>query len=1006
MSPADGHIQPDLHADALRRALQALTRMQERLEAVMAATTAPIAIIGLGCRFPGADGPAAFHSMLIQGRDIIGPVPAVRGFGDVAAPQDQGGFFADIAGFDPVAFGLDDATSLAMDPHQRLLLEVADQAIADAGLSRDRLAGSRTGVWLGLGAQNGDYVHWLMQVADNLPPAVAAHIIDGGFHSLMPGRLSYHYDLRGPSLVVDAACASGLVAVAQACDALRRGDCDLGLAAAVNLVLSPLVGQAVTRAGLWSKRGRCRPFDADADGFVRGEGAGLLVLKRLSDALRDGDAIRAVIRGTSVGQDGHSNGLTAPNGPAQEAIIRSALDQAGVAGHQVGYVEAHATGTRLGDAIEGQALAAALGGDRQQPLLIGGVKGNLGHLEAASGMAGLIKAVLALYHREIPPTRNHAALNPDLVAESGMLRVVTSPTSWPDAAPLAGVSAMGMSGTNAHILLGPCPADAPVRPLVTPRLFNRRLLWPAGIGPDGQARPVPSPPQSVPDGMLTHLVWRPMAALTPKTAPTGPVTLFRAQAGMAPAFVIDGFISSLRAALADGSRLLILVDGAGVAARMALALGRVAALEHPELHVRRVQFDGPEPDLQAALSMDEEWLRHGTDGWTAPRLVPMPMPVPATRPFRVRANACYLITGGHGGIGRDIARWLVDAGAKDLLLLGRRATDDAQLAGWRAAGVRVRVTVGDVADAGAIAAALAGLDREGVALAGLFHTAGVTADALLTWTHPETLGPLLRAKIDGALLLDAMTRGRGLDAFVLFSSITALTGLVGTGAYAAANAALGAVAAARRAAGEAALAVHWGTWDGSGMARAAGGDLAARWADHGLTPFPAADGTAALSALLSTSVTEAVAARVDWSRMVAADLDLAGLCSELVTKAPDPGHGLLQNISDLDGIVRASVAHLLGLSTDDPALDRPFGELGLGSLAAVDLRNRLSQALGIAVPVTLAFNHPSIAAIVRHLHPKLASASALTKPVADLTEDEAEARLARLLAELEPGGTD
>jgi acyl transferase domain-containing protein/NADPH:quinone reductase-like Zn-dependent oxidoreductase/acyl carrier protein/SAM-dependent methyltransferase len=1037
----------------------------------------PIAVVGLGCRFPGVEGPAAFQAFLERGGSALRDVPAARGFGALEPPVlARGGFFDDVAAFDPEMFGLGEAEALAMDPHLRLLLETAWAALADAGRLDGRLAGSRTGVYVGLGAQNGDYVDWLMAAADQLPAEVAAAIIPGGFHSLMPGRLSYLLDLRGPSLVVDAACASALVAVDMACQALRRGEIDTAVVGAVNLALSPRVSLAVNRNGLWSKSGACRPFDAGADGFVRGEGAGVVVLKRLSAALAEDDAPWAVIRGVAVGHDGRSNGLTAPNGPAQEAALRLALHQAGARAEEVGYVEAHATGTPIGDAIEAQALGAVYGGAVRAdgPLLVGGVKGNLGHLEAAAGMAGLIKTILAVAHRRISPTPGYRALNPDIDPTETQLAVTEEVVDWPAMAPLAGVSAFGMSGVNAHLIVGPAPVPPRSRP-VAPQA-NRRRVWLDGIGPGAAAASVVAP-----SGMLARLVWETaplgdsVAVAPPLVHVAGSGALavrlgegLRAAGihavsvnGLSSAMVarmsgvilylvgaesetdskaaLDGLLELTRA-LADASnsnvRLWIVGEGAAegaTVAAMASALGRSIALEHAELGCRRVDVDADLPDAAAALAAElragdaawraEEWVRWGVVGRRRPRVTPIT--TTAGRRFEARAGACHLVTGGHGGIGRALAGWLVERGARDLMLLSRRPApsvgDDPQLAAWAALGVRLRLVQADVADEEALGAAFAALDREGVPLASAFHTAGATSDALLARQDWVGFARALRPKSDGAEALDRATRGRTLDAFVLFSSITTLCGLVGTGVYAAANAALGAVARRRRAAGLPALSILWGTWTGSGMADSADPLLAQRWREHGLIPFPPADGLAALEVLLSSgTVAEAVAAKVEWpllARWAREGGSGASLYDRMTgggdgEPAPppsvEPAPSVPRDRAGMERLVRGAVAQVLGLAAEDPALDRPFGDLGLGSLAAIDLRNRLAAALGAPVPATLAFNHPSVAAAARFLADRLAASPSPVlvvtgaNSIATLSETEAERRLAALLAEFEP----
>ena len=327
----------------LARTMAAMEALQQRLKAQADREREPIAVIGLGCRFPGVGGPDAFAAFLARGESAIGrlsPARIAEGSGPGAAIYQTGGFFPDVSAFDAEAFGLNADEALAMDPHLRFLLEVTRDAIDDAGLGGKRLAGTRTGVFLALGAQNSDYATALMS-ADG---EHARHAIAGSFHSLMTGRISYHFDLRGPSFVVDAACASSLVAVDLACQALRRGDCETAIVGAVNLILSDAVSRAIDRHGLWSKQGCVSSHDERADGFVRGEGVGVLVLRRASDATRQENPVRAMILGAATGQDGHGNGIAAPNAPAQLAVIERALKQAAVSAGAIAHVECHATG--------------------------------------------------------------------------------------------------------------------------------------------------------------------------------------------------------------------------------------------------------------------------------------------------------------------------------------------------------------------------------------------------------------------------------------------------------------------------------------------------------------------------------------------------------------------------------------------------------------------------------------------------------------------------------------
>ncbi|BBX16457.1 hypothetical protein MDUV_13170 [Mycolicibacterium duvalii] len=402
-----------------------------------------IAVIGLGCRFPGdVHGPDEYWQFLTEGRSGVREVPPERWkVFENGSPEDAaalagttrwGSFLSDVDAFDAEYFEISPSEADKMDPQQRLLLEVTQEALEHAGIPAESLRHTQTGVFAGACVSEYAFLS-------------TAHLsqVDswsgtGGALSIIANRVSYYFDLRGPSVTVDTACSSSLVAIHLACQSLRSGDANLALAGGVNLVLAPAVTRSLDRAQALSKSGRCHAFDARADGFVRGEGAGVAVLKRLSDAVRDGDRVLAVIRGSAVNQDGRSNGLMAPNPAAQMAVLRSAYAAAGVEPREVDYVEAHGTGTLLGDPIEARALGTVLGRGRgaEAPLLIGSVKSNLGHLEAAAGIAGFAKAVLALSHQQIPANLGYETPNPHIPFDKLRLKVVdTPPTGPPGPAP-------------------------------------------------------------------------------------------------------------------------------------------------------------------------------------------------------------------------------------------------------------------------------------------------------------------------------------------------------------------------------------------------------------------------------------------------------------------------------------------------------------------------------------------------------------------------------------------
>lgn len=438
-------------------------------------TDEPIAIVAVSCRFPGAPNPEAFWEVLAGGVDAIREVPEDRFDIDEFYDPDPdspgktytrfGGFLDGIDGFDPEFFGISPREAVWIEPQQRLTLETVWEGLERAGYAPSTLRGSRTGIFMGVAAN--EYAHLLSaQSVDKIEP----HFITGNALNAISGRVAFALGLEGPSVALDTACSSALVAVHQACQALRFGDCDMALAGGVNVLLSPVTMIAASRARMLSPVGRCKTFDASADGYVRSEGCGVLVLKRLSDAERDGDRICAVISSSAVNQDGASSGLTVPNGGAQQRLIGTVLARAGLNGGDVDYLEAHGTGTPLGDPIEVQAAAAAYGGSRDadRPLLMGSVKTNIGHTESASGAAGLIKVVLSLQHDELPQSLHFDNPSPHIPWDSLPVRVVDKATPWHANGRLrrAGVSSFGFTGTNAHVLIEEAPPRAtPAEPM-------------------------------------------------------------------------------------------------------------------------------------------------------------------------------------------------------------------------------------------------------------------------------------------------------------------------------------------------------------------------------------------------------------------------------------------------------------------------------------------------------------------------------------------------------------
>ncbi|MEV5609128.1 beta-ketoacyl synthase N-terminal-like domain-containing protein [Streptomyces sp. NPDC052225] len=611
-----------------------------------------IAIVGLDCRFPGAPDAGAYWDLLMRSGDGISTVPPQRwDAADFHAPAPapgranttEGGFIDAPDAFDNEFFTVSPREAAAMDPQQRLLLQCAWRAVEDAGIAPKQLAGTATGVYVGIMGNEWAQLH----LTDY--DRVSAQVGSGNGYCMTANRVSYHLDLKGPSLAVDTACSSSLVAVHLAGNALLSGECDYAIAAGVNVALTPALSIFYNQAGLSAPDGRCKPFSAQADGIGRGEGVGAVVLRRLDDALADGQQVYAVIRGTAVNQDGRSNGITAPNRWSQQDVIGAAYRRAAVTPDQVAFTEGHGTGTVLGDMMEVSALGHHHAARAARPMALGSVKGNFGHTEGAAGIAGLIKVALSLHHRTVPASRFAAKENERLDLRGKGLRLLKAPLRLPRGTSVAGLSSFGMGGTNAHAVLESAPPPAP-----RPATGGER---PRGIGSALFTLTAPSP-QALRRNLAAQA-----DALGARRAPAGPVgwTSHRVKSGHRHRFAVSApdtatLVQRLRAAAADPAVFAALTGEAGAAPRPAFLFTGQGS-----------QY----PRMTAALYQDAPLYRHFLDEADT-----------ALRPHTERSVRDLLLSGDEAvhrtrwaqpalfAVGYALGRTLQELGVQPFALLG------------------------------------------------------------------------------------------------------------------------------------------------------------------------------------------------------------------------------------------------------------------------------------------------------------------------------------------------
>jgi acyl transferase domain-containing protein/acyl carrier protein len=1020
--------------------------------------------------------------MLLEGRNAITEVPPDRW--DVNAYYDAdpqtpgktysrwGGFLERVDEFDADFFGISPREARHMDPRQRILLETAWETLDDAGLAPERLSGSNTGVFIG--HMVGDY--YSLETA-NLA-GIDSHVSTGNLDAILANRLSYVLNLQGPSLAVDTACSSSLVAMYLACQSLRQDECQTAIAGGVNLMLTPEMHVLGAKSLLLSPEGRCKTFDRSADGFVRGEGCGLVVLKRLADALAANDPVLAVIRGISINQDGRTNGISAPNGLSQQRVIRRALDNALLEPSRVTFVETHGTGTVVGDTIEFEALAEVYGkASMVGPCYLGAVKTNLGHLEGAAGAAGVIKMVLSLAHGSIPPNLNFRKINPHLALESTRFRLPLEVQPWSviEGPRRGAVSSFGLGGTNGHVILEEAP-EGSARNLNTSRprrLFQRQSYWlhtrNTGLlqsladllyRVEWQPQPLEDQPSSDRSGdwlivapgresgdqlagRLRRTGWHVLVADAfhpPSTGDyRGVVYLWSdGQESDAPAeaeAASVGLLHLVQALSRSDCRAPLWVvtqESQAVSGTETIhpaqaglwGLVRTLRIEHPELQCRSVDLDRgitSLDDLQTEMLLapreSQVAYRNGV------RFVARLRRYDGDGTFAsspIHEVGTYLITGGLGALGLQVAHCLVDHGARQLVLAGRNPpADNAPLEALRARGATVQVVQTDVTRPADVARLLASCQTP---LRGIVHAAGNADDDFLV---NQTAGRFARAmapKVRGAWELHIQTRDLPLDFFVCFSSAASLLGSPGVGNYAAANAFLDGLAHHRRARGLTGLSINWGPWANAGM----GARLHSRLQARGERTIDPALTLQLFLWALGQPAAQIGVMNIDWTKYVAtypapeflsmlshpAQSSAAiGRATELLKRlrvAPvDRRTGLLEEF------VQGQVAVVLGHPAGSVSRTQGLAEMGLDSLASIELRRRLEQTFDCRLPATLAFDHPSVEALSVHLLKDVLSAQlddsrAAQDMVPDgesalenLSRDEIAALLARELGALE-----
>ncbi|MCW2306576.1 SDR family NAD(P)-dependent oxidoreductase [Rhodobium gokarnense] len=943
-----------------------------------------IAIVGMAGRFPESPDVETFFDNLLAGRDLTSDLPleryspTCRARLDAAGFTKRGGFLSDIDRFDAAFFRISPAEAERMDPQQRLLLETAWRALEDAGYAPEELP--RAGVFVGITSL--DYAD--LWRAEGLP--ADGFLATGNSLAMAANRISHRFDLSGPSEAIDTACSSSLVALLRARDALLAGKCDAALVGGVNLCLAPDGFEGPHQAGMLSPTGRCHTFAADADGYARGEGVAVLVLKRLVDAERDGDRVLAVVAGGAENHGGRAGALTAPNAKAQARLIVEAM--AGIDPETISFIEVHGTGTELGDPVEINGLKRAyeeLLGERRADIGLGAVKPNIGHLEAAAGLAGVVKVVMAMGRGELPPTIGCDAPNPHIDLQGSPFRLVTAREAWPkknDAPRRAGVSSFGFGGTNAHVVLESYDGAREARRSLPPRQFADARFW------------IPFEKETQSETLLFAAEWAPqeasgtafagrriVVACGVPVAEAGTEIVDLAPTGMtmaeryrdAAGRLLRFLKKEMAAAIGDDVLIQLAVPADDALFAGLGSMLRTASEEEPRLKAQIVEVPAATAPATAA-----RWLQGEAGGpaGTHSRYVAgrrevrrwraLSEPAPAER---WQDGGVYLLTGGMGGLGRLVARDIAESAKGAVLVLAGSGPLDEdrtafleELRGLGAVAAYRRV---DVADKAAVKALVDHIVEVHGKLTAVLHCAGILRDGFLATKTEDDLGAVLAPKVAGSLALVEACAGRGVEEIVFFSSLAGPFGNAGQADYAAANGFLDALA--ERGAGETKItAIDWPLWQDGGMT-VDSGTRDALFRRMGQRPLSAQSGLDALARARSANAAQVAVVAGDAARIrrffAPPDAPPATPRVDTGPAAAAPSPDIAKRTREK---LRALFAGISGLAEAaiDPAA--PLEDYGIDSLMITRLNNELSGRFA-ALPKTLFFRHRTLAAVADHL---------------------------------------